>query len=100
MVPLANGCVDDFRTGGGCIKLPARPIFFPRIDDCHCDRVYSSLTTIHWFDHGYVGKQPVPWKKYCAEYWLKNSRRACCHNVTEIFNVENDIKPFPNKPLF
>ena len=20
---------------------------------------------------GYVGKQPVAWKKYCAEYWLK-----------------------------
>ena len=20
---------------------------------------------------GYVGKQPVAWKEYCAEYWLK-----------------------------
>ena len=49
----------------------AWPIFFPRIDDSHCDRIYSSLTTVCCFDNGYVGKQPVVWKEYCVEYWLK-----------------------------
>ena len=26
---------------------------------------------VHCFDNGYVGKQPLAWKEYCAEYWLK-----------------------------
>ena len=42
--------------------------FFPRIDDSHCDRIHSSLTTVRCFDNGYVGKQPVAWKEYCVEY--------------------------------
>ena len=25
------------------------------------------------FDNGYVGKHPVAWKKYSAEYWLKKT---------------------------
>ena len=33
-------------------------------------------SAIHCFDNDYVGKQPVAWKEYCAEYWLKNSRKA------------------------
>ena len=41
------------------------------IDDSYCDRIRSSLTTVHCFNNGYVGKQPVAWKEYCAEYWLK-----------------------------
>ena len=45
--------------------------FFPRIDDSHCDRIHSSLTAVHCFNNGYVGKQSVAWKEYCAEYWLK-----------------------------
>ena len=41
------------------------------------------------FDNGYVRKQPVPWKEYCAEYWLKElqesmGRYTGCHDVTEI----------------
>ena len=28
----------------------ARPIFFHRIDDRHCDRTHSSLTAVHSFD--------------------------------------------------
>ena len=28
-------------------------------------------TTVCCFNNGYVGKQPVPWKEYCMEYWLK-----------------------------
>ena len=37
----------------------------------HCDRIRSSLTAVHSFDNGYVGNQPVAWKEYCANYWLK-----------------------------
>ena len=25
---------------------------------------------------GYVGKQPVAWKEYCAEYWLKELKES------------------------
>ena len=57
-------------------RSPARPIFFPGINDRHCDRIDSSLTTLHCFDSGYVGKQPVAWKEYCAEYWLTLSQTS------------------------
>ena len=40
------------------------------IDDIHCDRTDSSLISVHCFDNGYKGKQPVAWKEYYAEYWL------------------------------
>ena len=56
--------------------IPARPIFFPRIDDIYCDRIYSSLTTVRSFDNGYVGKQPVAWKDYCVENWLKELQES------------------------
>ena len=52
------------------VRSPARLIFFPKIDDSHCDRIHSSLTAVHCFDNGCVGKQPVAWKEYCLEYWL------------------------------
>ena len=32
---------------------------------------HSSLTAVQCLDNGHVGKQPVAWKEYCAEYWLK-----------------------------
>ena len=56
--------MSDLRTGGRCVQSPARLIFFPRIDDIH-----SSLAAVHCFDNGYVGKQPMACKEYCAEYW-------------------------------
>ena len=31
----------------GLDRSPARPIFFPRIDDTHCNRIHASLTAIH-----------------------------------------------------
>ena len=48
------------------VRSPARLIFFPRIDDNHCDRNHSSLAAVRCFDNGYLGKQPVAWKEYCA----------------------------------
>ena len=63
--------------------------FFPRIDDSHCNRIQASLTTGHSFDNGYVGKQPVAWKEYCMEYWLKEHQESMdrctgCTDITEI----------------
>ena len=67
----------------------ALPTFFPRIDDSHCDRIHSSLTAVYCFDNGYVGKQPMAWKEYCVEYWLKElqenmDRCTGSHHITEI----------------
>ena len=68
---------------------PAGQIFFPRTDDSHCDKIYSSLTAVRCFDDGYVGKQPVVWKEYCTEYWLKELQESIdrctgCRDKTEI----------------
>ena len=52
----------------------ARPIFFPRVDDSHCDNIHSSLITVHCFDDGYVEKKPVAWKESCT--CIENSMKA------------------------
>ena len=51
--------IEDLRKGGHGFDPPAQPIFFPRIDDGHCDRIHSSLTAVHCLNNGYMGKQPV-----------------------------------------
>ena len=57
--------------------------------DHQSDRIHSSLTAVCCFNNGYVGKQPVAWKEYSAEYWLKvlqESMSMCTgrHDITEI----------------
>ena len=65
---------------------------------------HSSLTAVRCFDNGYAGKQPVAWKEYCLEYWLKELQESmdrctgCC-NITEILFIKR-LNPFPNKPWF
>ena len=83
------GSAQDLRTGGRRLNPLTWPIFFPRIDDSHCDRIHFSLITVLCFDDDYVGKQPVAWKEYCAEYWLielQESMDRCTgrHDMTEI----------------
>ena len=68
---MAGGRVRILKFFGTC-----RPIFFPRLDDCHCDRIHSSLTAVLYFDNGYVGKQSVAWKEYCVEHWLKELQES------------------------
>ena len=58
------------------VQTPARPIFFPRIDDSHCDRIYSSLNTVRCFDNGYVGKHQWLGKNIVRSTVQKNSRKA------------------------
>ena len=72
---------------------------------CHFDRIHSSLTDVGCFDNGYVGKQQVAWKEYCAEYWLKELQKSmdrCTghQNITEILlkTALNTIQSI-NQPL-
>ena len=51
--------LQDLRKGGRCFDPLAQPIFFLRINYSHCNRIHSSLTTVHCFIDDYVGKQPV-----------------------------------------
>ena len=64
------------RAGGRWFDPPARPIFSPRINDSHCNTIQSSLTTVQCFDDGYEEKQPMAWKEYDAEYWLKELQKS------------------------
>ena len=41
------------------VRSPVLSVFFPRIDDNHCDGIDSSLTAVVFFDNEYVGKQLV-----------------------------------------
>ena len=45
------------------VRSTARPIFFPRIDDSHCDRIHSSLTavstTVMWESSQWLGDNIV-----------------------------------------
>ena len=63
------GSIQDLRTEGCWLDPGALPKFFPLIDDSHYNRIHSYLTAVHCFNNGFVGKQPVVWKDYFAEYW-------------------------------
>ena len=67
--PKSVGSIEDLRTGGHWFKPPAQPIYFRRIDGCHCNWIHS-FSAVHCFDHGYVGKQQVAWKEFCAEEYM------------------------------
>ena len=90
------GSILDLRTGGHWFNPPSEPVLFPRIGDSHCDRIHSSLTAVHCFDDGYVGKQPVSWEEYCADYWLKETQesmdRCTCHRDIYEKTVEKGVK--------
>ena len=38
--------------------------------------IHFSLTAVRCFDYGYLGKQPVAWKEFYAEYWLKELQES------------------------
>ena len=69
------------------------------IDDSYCHRIHSSLTTVCYFDNGYryVGKQPVAWKEYYVEYWLKELQESMDRctgfcDITEILLKKEGVK--------
>ena len=59
-------------TAEGFDGLPS-PEVCRMIDDIYCDRIHYSLNAVRCFDNGCVEKQPVAWKEYCVEYWLKKT---------------------------
>ena len=66
------------------------PIFFPWIGDSQQDTFLSHLCPLfqQWLS-ATVGKQPVAWKEYCAEYCLNElqesmDRCAGRRDITEI----------------
>ena len=81
--------LDDLGTEGRWLEPSVQPIFFLRIDDSQCDIIYFSITNIHCFDDGNVGKQPVAWKEYCWEYWLKEiqKRMHMCTGRSKITEI-------------
>ena len=59
------------------------------LSDSHCNKIHSSLTAVDCFNSRYMGKQPVTWKEYRAEYWFKEPQESmdrCTghHDITEI----------------
>ena len=83
------GSVADLRTGGRWFDPRLGQYSFRGLMISHCDRIHSSLTGVLCFDNGYVGKQRVTWKEYCAESWLKElqermNRRNGRRDITEI----------------
>ena len=67
------GSIEDLRIGGCWFESPARSILFLRIDDSHCDSIYSPLMAVHCFNDGYMGKQPVAWKEYWCGALVKRT---------------------------
>ena len=57
------------------IDNPA-PMFFPRIDDSHYDRIHPSWTTVYCFHDGYERKQPVAWIEYNEKYLSKEHQET------------------------
>ena len=50
---------------------------------------FIPLSAVRCFNNEYVEKQPLAWKEYCSEYWLKELQESIdrctgCRNVTEI----------------
>ena len=43
---------------------------------CTFIRFSTSQRAVCCFNYGYEGKQPVAWKEYCEEYWLKELQES------------------------
>ena len=91
--PIAQSVALRIENRRSLVRSTARPIFFPRIDDSHCDRIHSSLTCVCCLDKGYVRKQPVARNEYWAEYWLKElpesvNRCSGRYDITALYTIQ------------
>ena len=71
--------------------------FDPRLDQCSFRGwMIVIVTAVHCFDNGYVGKQPVAWKEYRAEYWLKELQESMdrCTGSLDVIEIllKNGVK--------
>ena len=70
---------------GVCASIPSLASFFSQIDDCHGDRIHSSLTIDNndYFNNDgyvtYVGKNQVAWKENLSEKLQENLARCTGH---------------------
>ena len=48
-----------------------------------------TLTAVRCFCNGYVGKQPLAWKEYCVEHWLKELQESMdrCTDRSDITEI-------------
>ena len=86
--------VQDLRTGGRWFDPWLGHYFFRRLMIVIATGfIPLSLTALNCFDNGYLGKQPVTWKEYCAECWLKelqeSTDRCTGREVIEIDQLIN-----------
>ena len=88
-----RGYLKGSRTGGRWFDPRLGQHSFRGLMISHCDRIHSSLTAFRCLC-GYVGKQPVAWKEYFGEYWLKEpqERMDMCTGRLEI--TDNDVKHY------
>ena len=56
MKKITFQCIVELENRRSMVRSMTWPIFFLRIDDNHCQRIHSYLTTVHCFDYSYVGK--------------------------------------------
>ena len=71
--------VGEYGAGMSLVRSPARPIFFPRVNDGHCHIIHSSLSPLSfdlttvtgiWKSNQWLGKKIV------LSTGIKNSRRV------------------------
>ena len=64
------------RTRGRCFDPQHEQHSFQGLMIAIAKGFHSSFTTVHPYDNGYVGKQRVARKEYCAEYSLKKLQKS------------------------
>ena len=70
------GSVAYLRIGGHWFDPRLGQFSFRGFFLSHCDRILSSLTAVRCYYNGYMGKQPVAWKEYFAEYCLEELQES------------------------
>ena len=74
------------------LTMFSKGLFLCDVKSCNCvvkgyAGSHSSVTAVHCFDVGYLGKQPVALIEYCGDYWFKEAQESRCTSrryITEI----------------
>ena len=83
------GSVVDLRTGGRWPDSQLGQYSFQGLMIVIATGFIPLSPLVRCFDNSYLGKQPVVWKDYCAEYWLKEVQESIdrctgCRDITGI----------------
>ena len=71
MLHSSGGSIADLKTGGCWFDPRLGQYSFQGLIIVIATGISPLITAVFCFDIGYVGKKPVAWKEYCADYWLK-----------------------------